>query len=239
MHVYYANLGRYVYNNGAYSGSGWVEPSDLGVRYAGSSGSSSRASRSNGNFYTDDNYGYGIVGAYASTRYQGVYAMGDAYKLPAGGEGTGNLYGMAWAHPNTGGVGGNLDSHGMLVLINGGFGSCMSYSIRASGNVTAYSDERLKTNWRKLPVDFVSKLADIKVGIYDRTDGMKLTQVGVSAQSLQTLLPDAVITANDDMKTLSVSYGNAALASAVELAKEVVSLRQRLERLECLLTQPG
>ena len=165
--------------------------------------------------------------------------MGDAYKLPAGGEGTGNLYGMAWAHPNTGGVGGNLDSHGMLVLINGGFGSCMSYSIRASGNVTAYSDERLKTNWRKLPVDFVSKLADIKVGIYDRTDGMKLTQVGVSAQSLQTLLPDAVITANDDMKTLSVSYGNAALASAVELAKEVVSLRQRLERLECLLTQPG
>lgn len=34
-----ATYGRYVYNNGAYSGSGWIEPSDLGVRYANSAGS--------------------------------------------------------------------------------------------------------------------------------------------------------------------------------------------------------
>jgi hypothetical protein len=33
-----ATYGRYAYNNGAYSGSGWVEPSDLGVRYAASAG---------------------------------------------------------------------------------------------------------------------------------------------------------------------------------------------------------
>ena len=39
MHVYYSYLGRLVYNNGAYSGSGWVEASDLGVRYANSAGS--------------------------------------------------------------------------------------------------------------------------------------------------------------------------------------------------------
>jgi len=32
----YVDYSRYVYNNGAYSGSGWVEPSDLGVRYASS-----------------------------------------------------------------------------------------------------------------------------------------------------------------------------------------------------------
>ena len=31
-----ATYGRYVYNNGAYSGSGWIEASDLGVRYAAS-----------------------------------------------------------------------------------------------------------------------------------------------------------------------------------------------------------
>ncbi len=237
MHVYYANLGRYVYNNGAYSGSGWIEPSDLGVRYAGSSGSSSRASRSNGNFYIDDNYGYGIVGAYNASRYQGVFAMGDAYKLPAGGENTGGLYGMAWSHPNAGGAAGNLTDHGLLIINNGGFRCAISNSIVASANVTAYSDERLKTNWRDLPVNFISKLAAIKVGIYDRIDGDKITQVGVSAQSLQALLPDAIQTANDDMKTLSVSYGNAALASAVELAKEVVSLRQRLERLESLINK--
>ena len=32
----YVDYSRYVYNNGAYSGSGWIEPSDLGVRYANS-----------------------------------------------------------------------------------------------------------------------------------------------------------------------------------------------------------
>lgn len=200
-------------------------------------GVSARATRANGNFYIDDNYGNGIVGVYSSTRYQGVFAMGDSYKLPADGTTTGSLYGMAWSHPNAGGQAGNLDSHGMLVLINGGFGSCMSYSIRASGNVTAYSDERLKTNWRDMPENFVARLAQVKVGIYDRTDGEKITQVGVGAQSFQELLPEAITTANDDMKTLAVNYGGAALASTVELAKDNVELRARIERLEHLISK--
>ena len=68
-----------------------------------------------------DNYGKGIVGTYSSYRYQGVFSMGDSYKLPADGTTTGNLYGIAWSHPNAGGVAGNLASHGMLILENGGF----------------------------------------------------------------------------------------------------------------------
>lgn len=42
----YVDYSRYVYNNGAYSGSGWVEPSDLGVRYANSAGSATNATNS-------------------------------------------------------------------------------------------------------------------------------------------------------------------------------------------------
>jgi hypothetical protein len=198
-------------------------------------GTSTGFIRTSTNFYADANYGYGLIGVYSASRYQGVFAMGDAYKLPADGTTTGNLYGMAWSHPNAGGVAGNLDSHGLLVLINGGYGSSMSYSIKASANVTAYSDERLKTNWRDLPTNFVSRLAQVKVGIYDRIDGEKITQVGVSAQSLQELLPQAIETAKDEMQTLSVSYGNAALASAVELAKDNCELRSRIERLESLI----
>jgi hypothetical protein len=182
-----------------------------------------RATRANGNFYIDDNHGNSIIGVYASTRYQGVYSMGSAYVLPADGTTTGNLYGMAWSHPNAGGAAGNLDSHGLLILINGGFASAMSYSIRASGNVTAYSDERLKTNWRPMPEDFVSRLSEVRVGIYDRTDGEQLTQVGVSAQSLQELLPEAITSAKDEMGTLSVNYGGAALASAVDVPSESTS----------------
>ena len=113
----------------------------------------------------------------------------------------------------------------------------MSYSIKASSNVTAYSDERLKTNWRAMPEDYVTRLAQVKVGIYDRIDGEKITQVGVGAQSLQKLLPQAIETANDEMGTLSVNYGSAALASAVELAKEVVDLRARVAHLESLISK--
>jgi hypothetical protein len=100
----------------------------------------------------------------------------------------------------------------------------------AAGNLTAYSDERLKKNWRDLPKDFVDRLALVKHGIYDRIDEDGLTQVGVSAQSLRHLMPNAVIVGLDD--TLTVSYGNAALVSAVELAKRVVALEAKLAAMQ-------
>ena len=83
-----------------------------------------------------DNYGKGIVGTYDATRYQGVFAMGDSYKLPADGSGTGNLYGLAWSHPNAGGIAGNLADHGLLLLQNGTFrGAWGGGSLRTPGDV--------------------------------------------------------------------------------------------------------
>lgn len=102
-------------------------------------------------------------------------------------------------------------------------------SFTSAGNVTAYSDERVKTNWREFGPNFVNQLSGIKSGIYDRTD-VELTQVGVSAQSLQGLMPHAVLEDTDGK--LSVSYGNAALAACVELAKYVVGLEARIADLE-------
>jgi hypothetical protein len=87
--------------------------------------------RSGGNVFTDANYGYGLVGVYTSTRYQGVFAMGDSYKLPADGSGTGSLYGIAWSHPNAGGIAGNLNTHGALIMENGTFLAALSGSIRS------------------------------------------------------------------------------------------------------------
>ena len=180
--------------------------------------------------YIDNNYGHSVVGVYASTIFQGVFAMGDAYKLTAGG-GINNLYGMTWSYPSAGGIAGNLSSHGLIVAINGGFGSCMSYNVTASGNVTAYSDERLKRNWEPLCDNFVEKLADVKVGTYERID-QAIVQVGVSAQSLEKVIPEAVSTATDDMQTKHVSYGNAALASAVMLAKELVEMKKIIKQMQ-------
>ena len=108
-------------------------------------------------------------------------------------------------------------------------------AIVATGDITAFSDERLKTNWRPLVNDFVAKLANIKSGVFDRIDN-KSTQIGVGAQSLQTLMPQAVKLSFNNM--LSVNYGSAAMVSAIELAKEVVDLKTTVieltERLNIL-----
>lgn len=91
----------------------------------------------NQHLYLNNNYGSTIVGAYSASRYQGVFAMGDAYKLPLDGTSTGSLYGLAWSHPNAGGVASNLNTHGLLVMENGTFLAAISGSIRARDDMRA------------------------------------------------------------------------------------------------------
>lgn len=101
-------------------------------------------------------------------------------------------------------------------------------NVGASGNVTSSSDERLKKNWRVVNEGFVRRLATVKNGVYERID-QEMTQVGVSAQSLRQVLPEAVMENDDGM--LSVAYGNAALVAAIELAKEVELLKKQIAEL--------
>jgi hypothetical protein len=108
----------------------------------------------------------------------------------------------------------------------------MNGNLTAAGNVTAYSDERLKKDWALLPNNFIEELAQVKSGTYTRIDSEE-RQVGVSAQGLQKFLGEAVMTDAGGM--LSVNYGGAALASAVELAKYVTALEQRISQLEARL----
>lgn len=107
-----------------------------------------------------------------------------------------------------------------------------NYDAWFRGNVTAYSDERVKANWKSLDDGFVSRLANIKAGTFTRTD-YNGRQAGVSAQSIRDVLPEVVTEDKDGM--LSVAYGNAALVSAVELAKEIVKLRMELDELKSKL----
>jgi hypothetical protein len=94
------------------------------------------------------------------------------------------------------------------------------------GTITSNSDESLKTNWRNLPDNFVDLLALVKSGTYDRLD-QELTQDGVSAQSLQPLLPNSVLLGEDGK--LSVAYANAALVSCIKLAQRILALEQQLK----------
>ena len=74
----------------------------------------------------------------------------------------------------------------------------------ATGNVTAYSDERLKTNIKTIstPLDKVKALRGVT---FDK-DGER--GLGVIAQEIEAVIPEVVMTANDEMGTKSVAYGN-------------------------------
>jgi hypothetical protein len=96
-------------------------------------------------------------------------------------------------------------------------------------NITAYSDETLKKDWKPIQDGFVNKLSKIKSGTYTRIDN-NVRQAGASAQNFRELLPETVI--EDENGVLSLAYGNAALVAAIELAKEVVELRKEIELLK-------
>jgi hypothetical protein len=125
----------------------------------------------------------------------------------------------------------NLTGTASTATTANGLNSANSYT---AVSFTASSDESLKTNWRDLPTDYVERLAVVKHGTYDRVD-QEMTQDGVSAQSLQPLLPNSVPVGSDGK--LSVNYGAAALVSAIQLAKRVVEQEERIAKLEALVAQ--
>jgi hypothetical protein len=123
--------------------------------------------------------------------------------------------------------------------LNWGFGIGAAFTSRmtltSSGVLTAQvitetSDERKKKSWQRLPGDFIGKLAGIrKAGLFTwRRGGAR--GLGVGAQSLEAILPEAVHTDEKGAKT--VQYSAAALVGVVELARAVVDLRARLAKLE-------
>jgi hypothetical protein len=76
-------------------------------------------------------YGAGIVGTYASTRFQLVYAMGNAYKGALDGTSVSGGYGLWYSHPNAGGVAANLSNHGLMNIVNGSWHASLASSTRA------------------------------------------------------------------------------------------------------------
>jgi hypothetical protein len=203
------------------------------VSYATTSGTAARATRSNGQFYIDDDHGCSVIGVYSSYRFQGVYSMGSAYVLPTNGTTPGNLYGMAWSHPNAGGQATRLNDHGLLVMINGVTQAAISSNIWAAGDVTAYSDARVKENIEVIN-NAVKKIQAIRGVTFTRNDMTDTTtrHAGVIAQEVLEVLPEVITKdANDHY---SVAYGNlnALLIEAIkEQQLQIEELKNKLDNV--------
>lgn len=90
-------------------------------------------------------------------------------------------------------------------------------NLTALGNVTAYSDIRLKDNIEKID-DALSKVNLLGGYTFDRTDVDTPRQTGVIAQEVQAVLPEAVT--ETDEGTLTVAHGNM-MGLMIEAIKEL------------------
>ena len=100
-----------------------------------------------------------------------------------------------------------------------------SAGLTAAANISAYSDERFKTDIET--ISGALALVEQMRGVRFTMNNMRMT--GVVAQEIQKLLPEVVIEAEDEQKTLSVAYGNivGVLIEAIkELKVEVDDLKR-------------
>jgi hypothetical protein len=179
----------------------------------------------NGNGGGNDPYGTIAITEPANANNYSYYGLTRAGQVGlgigiSGTNGAGGLGANAfWMGGATAGTAGVLSGTAWIAF--------NSSSFVAAGNVTAYSDERLKKDWSSVGSDFVERLAEVKSGTYTRIDTGE-RQAGASAQAMKELLPEVVV----GKDTLSLAYGNAALVAAIELAKQVVELKKEIELLK-------
>ena len=150
------------------------------------------------------------IGSGSDNRIHQLNGSGNTiFKFPAADGTTGQVLktngsgDISWAaqssNTNTTYTAGNgLTLSGTEFLMSGGY----TGNFTASGDITAYSDKRLKRNIETIsdPLDIVTKLRGVKF----EKDGRHGT--GVIAQEVEEVLPEVVHTDAEGMK--SVAYGN-------------------------------
>jgi hypothetical protein len=140
---------------------------------------------------------------------------------------------------NQGGTGLSSFTSGGVVYASSGSalatGSGLTYNgtdLTCGGNVTAYSDARLKKNIKVIE-NALEKVNKISGYTFERTDVDVGSQTGVIAQEVINVLPEAVSTTHGGMYT--VAYGNMVgllIESIKELNSQVTSLREEIEKLK-------
>jgi hypothetical protein len=189
----------------------------------------------------------GVYGTYDPTKIAAIWSMGTAYNIASNGSTGGNLYGLCYSYnPDYQAAGNNPGAiaglnHQMQWRENGNTQTAIGTGIYTVGNVTAYSDRRVKANIQHIP-NALEKVNQINGYTYDRTDlgfdeatgeSKTVRQTGVIAQELLEVLPEAVTGSEKDH--YAVAYGNMAglfVEAIKELTAKVEDLEQKLKEKE-------
>lgn len=117
-------------------------------------------------------------------------------------------------------------------LILSGTGQTTAADLYVYGNVTAYSDERLKTDVEAIP-DALAKVEQLNGATFAKTNEEEVRRhTGVIAQEVLAVLPEAVHMGDDGF--YSVAYGNLAglfIQTIKELNAKVDALTTEVEML--------
>lgn len=104
--------------------------------------------------------------------------------------------------------------------------------IYASGNITNQSDIRMKNiqNMYSISIDDLANAPSFIFKWKEEKDSR--LHVGTSAQYWKDKVPELVMSADDELKTLSLQYGVLGAIGSISIAKEVIKLREQLKNLQ-------
>lgn len=180
-----------------------------------------------------DSYGRGITVADAGSSYGNINVYGS---------GAGGWQGYSinnWMTMMSNGAGTN-SARGFYSAENGGWLLQWDSANNAvfPGNITAFSDERLKRNLRPIDNAAERRAGMAKAAILYEREGV--SRVGFGAQTLEPYVPEVVITADDLVGTKSVNYSDTIAILAVdadERANELAGLRAEVAALRTLIME--
>jgi hypothetical protein len=124
-----------------------------------------------------------------------------------------------------GGVSGT-NNIGIKKDANSSYSLDVSGAIRASGDITAFSDARVKENINPI-VNALEKIRELR-GVTYTGIGSTVKKIGVIAQEIEKILPEVVATDDTPDHYKSVAYGNIT-ALLIEGIKELAAKVDALE----------